>query len=180
VFCFVQHRAGTDDVVRNTTENIEIYAPGETANGPLQALCLPRRRPAHRIATVIHAANDAEAIAQAEATQPVVAARRRPRERRATSRSKRRQPTATQHGGNGGSVSAPARPRSLQQRPTMPRATTSPHRGLSPRTLKRSKLYYSAFPSELRADGGKTGAYSSWGVASPRSTWRPSGCSGLP
>jgi hypothetical protein len=79
-----------------------------------------------------------------------------------------------------GSVSAPARPRSLQQRPTMPRATTSPHRGLSPRTLKRSKLYYSAFASELRADGGNTGAYSSWGVASPRSTWRPSGCSGLP
>ena len=46
--------------------------------------------------------------------------------------------------------------------------------------IKRSELSYSGFASELRADGGKTGAYSSWGVASPRSTWRPSGCSGLP
>jgi hypothetical protein len=50
----------------------------------------------------------------------------------------------------------------------------------SPRALKHSELSYSAFASELPAGGGKTGAYSSWGVARPRSTWRPSGRSGLP
>ena len=36
-----------------------------------------------------------------------------------------------------------------------------------PTHLKRPELSYSAFASEQRADGGKTGAYSSWGVASP-------------